>query len=292
MARTFNDADLLYRNGDLIQILVLQNYLFFGNASCCLTYIEKMFEEIPENERREVHDGLPPIPKYLIIDLSLVTGIDASTADVLSEALSICKSNDCSLFVVGMSSAIKSALTCGGFKPKSLDRSFRFISNLEAALGRAEDALLSEVFRTEEEERRKSVERRHIRLASLGSDSGFRYALQQIDQQHGIMFTSDLLGLEKYCTPVEIEVGESLYHSNGGVVSDDNRGLFFIETGLLVRCIRFDFFSQPSLVFLLTHVCPPATTFSEWSAKHVSPMSPDRQMANRQQTLVSTQRAP
>lgn len=241
VARTTKDAEWLNRNGDLIQVLVLQNYLFFGNASSCLNCIEKMFEEVSVKDKEQSNCAIPRIPKYLIIDLSLVTGIDASTADVFSEALSMCKSNSCCFFIVGVSSSIKSALACGGFKPGSPDRYFRFISNLESAIGRAEDGLLTDIFKAEEMDRKSSVARRRIRLMSLGSDSGFGYALEQIDQQHALNFTPHLLGLEKYTDLVEIEVGQCLYRSYGGVVGDNNRGLFFIETGLLVRIMVTNF---------------------------------------------------
>jgi MFS superfamily sulfate permease-like transporter len=234
VARTKKDAEWLNKNGDLIQILVLQNYLFFGNASSCLNYIEKIFGENSEKEKANGVVSFPLIPKYLIIDLSLVTGIDASTADVFSDAFSICKANSCCLFLVGVTSCIKSALTCGGFKPGSSDRYFRFISNLEAALGRAEDGILTDILKAEEIDRRNSVARRRIRLMSLGSDSGFGYALEQIDQQHELAFAPHLLGLEKYVYLVEIEVGQYLYRSDGGVIGNNDRGLFFIETGLLV----------------------------------------------------------
>ena len=93
MERTNRDAKWLDQNGDLIQILVLHNFLFFGNASSCLNYIQTMFDEVSEEE--EIASLLPPLPKYLIVDLSLVTGIDASAVDVFCESVSICKSYAC-----------------------------------------------------------------------------------------------------------------------------------------------------------------------------------------------------
>mmetsp|Transcript_43146 Transcript_43146/g.52339 ORF Transcript_43146/g.52339 Transcript_43146/m.52339 type:complete len:396 (+) Transcript_43146:1105-2292(+) len=69
--RAFNDACWLDHNGDMIQVLVLQNYLFFGNASSCLRYIDSMFEE-PLNVPKDII--LPPVPKVLIIDFAIVTG--------------------------------------------------------------------------------------------------------------------------------------------------------------------------------------------------------------------------
>ena len=63
-----NAADWLDKNGELIQILVLQNYLFFGNSSSILAYISSMFEE-PAPDVDPIF--VPPIPKVLILDLTL-----------------------------------------------------------------------------------------------------------------------------------------------------------------------------------------------------------------------------
>ncbi len=39
------DNTWLCENADLIQLLILQNYLYFGNASSCLKYIRSMFND-------------------------------------------------------------------------------------------------------------------------------------------------------------------------------------------------------------------------------------------------------
>ena len=90
----------------MIQILVLQNYLvsrlltilfitilfgqsahllslrqFFGNAKSICSFVQTMFDE--PQDLNDHHD-LPPIPKHLIIDLSIVTGIDSSAGKVSS----------------------------------------------------------------------------------------------------------------------------------------------------------------------------------------------------------------
>lgn len=69
----------LDQKSDLTQILVLQNYIFFGNAQSILNYVGTMFEEEDENDSNgsvEIPDigslPLPPIPKYLIVSLSLL----------------------------------------------------------------------------------------------------------------------------------------------------------------------------------------------------------------------------
>jgi MFS superfamily sulfate permease-like transporter len=64
-------ARWLGQSANQIQILILQNYLFFGNASSILSYVTTMFEEPDRNIDRDL---FPPIPKIIILDLTLVTG--------------------------------------------------------------------------------------------------------------------------------------------------------------------------------------------------------------------------
>ena len=134
---------------DLIQILVLQNYLFFGNANSVLNYVTTMFEE-PESE---CLFPLPPIPRYLIIDMTLVTGVDQSVSDIINEIGQLCKREDCVLYICGLGHNLKSKLVPNG--PKSSRLKFRFLPDLEIALGRAENGLLKSVLRVEEQEMKR-----------------------------------------------------------------------------------------------------------------------------------------
>lgn len=77
-----NMAQWLDDNGDYIQILVLQSYLFFGNATSVLKYVGTMFEEIDEEKFEYGASSFPPIPKVLLLDFSLVPGMDGSAVDV------------------------------------------------------------------------------------------------------------------------------------------------------------------------------------------------------------------
>ena len=44
------------------------------------------------------------------------------------------------------------------------------------------------------------------------------------------------MGLEKYTTPIELEPRQCIYQCDGGVVPSSERGLFFIEAGIVVSC--------------------------------------------------------
>lgn len=134
-------ADWLDQNGELIQILVLQNYLFFGNASSILAYIASMFED-PGPDIDPIF--VPPIPKVIILDLTLLTGMDTSSVDVFGEILTLCRTNDCKLFMAGVNRGLMKTMSLSGFKPDSAKvrstRKLRFFADLDMAVGKAEDS--------------------------------------------------------------------------------------------------------------------------------------------------------
>lgn len=120
-------SDWLDAHGDFIQVLVLQNYLFFGNASSISTYISTMFEEVDMTDPGNSIGELPPVPKVLIIDLSLNTGMDTSTLDIFAEIKELCKNNKCKLFLCGLSSRAKKGLALTGVKTETGPRDQRLV---------------------------------------------------------------------------------------------------------------------------------------------------------------------
>lgn len=187
------------------------------NAISVYNYIATMFEEVSV----ELDFALPPIPKVLAIDLSLIAGMDSSTIDIFAEIKELCLSHDCRLFLCGLSPRMKQGLSLGGVKSGPglpSKRTVRFFPDLDTALGRAEDYLLQEV-------REDVAERPRL------SQSGFRFALEQIDELHGQEFANDLAGLESYVRPMELEAGQCLFERDGGKIGEEERGYFFIESG-------------------------------------------------------------
>jgi len=224
--RSIKQCAWLDSNGDYIQVMVLQNYLFFGNASSILNYISTMFDEVDEFQSQRLDFSLPPIPKVVIVDLSLITGMDTSTADIFADIKELCSDSDCKFFLCGLSPRIRKGLALGGVKPEtSGQRSksvVRIFSNLDTALGKAEDTLIHKEMLPAFEHRQMSPVMK-----------GFRYALKQIDELHGQNFAEGLLDFEPFTVPLELEPGQCLFECDGGVVEDRHRGLFFIESGLL-----------------------------------------------------------
>ena len=181
MERGVVDDEYLDVYGDLIQVLVLQNYLFFGNASSCSNYITTMFEDIPESATSgSIGLTLPPIPKYLIIDLGFVTGFDTSAIDVFVDIVQLCKSHDCMVYMTGISREQKRKLAMGGLKPStkrtSVFSKLKFFQSMEIALGKAEDGVLKQ-FQHDQLIKTKN------RSESVDYSNGFSYALEQIDAQ-------------------------------------------------------------------------------------------------------------
>ena len=231
--RNSEDDRWLCQHADLIQLLVLQNYLFFGNAVSCLTYIKSMFDDGDTDTGFDEDPDIPPIPKYLILDLSLVTGIDTSAVDVLGEISALCRENHCGLLFAGIPRAIRPALITGGVNPSRTNPHLRFSPDLDAALGRAEDELLRIVGHNEEKAAEMGARRSHTRNVSM-VDHGLRQTLSDIDAQHNISLGSHLVDLEKYTTPIEINAREKLNDSGNGS-NGLLRGLYFVEYGL-IKC--------------------------------------------------------
>jgi len=182
--RSNRDALWLDQNGDLMQVLVLQNFLFFGNASSLSNYISTMFEDSPITNNTAIKYYIPPKPKYVIIDMTIVTGMDTSAVDVFAEISSLCEANTCTVFFAGLTQKLQSTLLFGGVRPSSSGsyRYVRFLPDLETALGKAEDGLLENVLNIKEKDIKKADIRRRERLMS-DADDGFLHALLQIDEQ-------------------------------------------------------------------------------------------------------------
>jgi sulfate permease, SulP family len=66
--RPVSNAQWLDEHGDLIQVVILQNYLFFGNASSILEYVSTLFDVPTEGNQ---YQELPPKPRFVILDMAL-----------------------------------------------------------------------------------------------------------------------------------------------------------------------------------------------------------------------------
>jgi len=220
----------LDQNGDLIQVLVLQNYLFFGNSASCVNYVQSMFEE-PEVDI--ISFPLPPIPKILVLDFTHVTGMDTSAVDVFNDIIALCRANSCKVLLSGLLPSLRSAMTIEG-ENNLTDKQLRFFPDLESALGKSEDIILKSVHNAKGKEVEHSMIRTRKRLMSKDNedDDGFSYSLEQIDKQHGISFCERLVMLKEFTTPMELTPGQDLFDPD--TCNPEKRGLFFIEFGTML----------------------------------------------------------
>ena len=161
----------------------------------------------------------------------MVTGMDTSAVDVFSEIVKSCESNKCKLYLAGMDKELKAMLTHAGVRPEISNQSgvsvhqFSWQFDLESALAKSEDALLSDEFHLEEKAKKESNERQGSmnERGQLGDD-GFIYALKKIDEQHGLDSSVELAPLAPYTTVMSLEPGDILCRDDG---------LYFVETGLM-----------------------------------------------------------
>jgi len=187
-----------------------------------------MFEEIPLVESIHLAYPIPPVPAVLVLDLSLITGMDTSAVDVFLDIWRICKSNNCKLYLCGLSPRLKRTFAKGSMKPDTKGpRKFRtllYFSDLDHGLGRAEDVLID-------------TNMGNFAIQSLfrlkKGNSGFHEALQHIDQLHSTNTADGLLELEPHTAIVTLEEGQILYEKDGGLIKEKDHGLFFIESGMI-----------------------------------------------------------
>jgi anti-anti-sigma regulatory factor len=237
--RSVAQSAWLNENGDLCQVLVLQNYLFFGNACTVLDYIATMFEEIDQTLSQRLDFDIAPFPKILVLDLSLVTGMDTSTVDIFGEIYEFCKNNGCKLFFCGLSARMRKGLELGGIRSDVAPRSqsnVRFFADLDTALGRAEDSLIQSEMKIDSP---RSLNR-NFSSESLDGARGFKRALQQIDDLHGLNYSQRLCELHSYIEKIDLAPGACLYKCDGGVIEDSQRGV-------------------STICFILRNCCAPTT---------------------------------
>lgn len=218
----------LNQNGDLIQILVLQQFLFFGNAQSVLHYVTTMFEEDPEGDDDAQRLPLPPKPRYLVLDFAWITGMDTSALDILKEISALCRSHSCRLFFSGLSPSLRSMLVYAKLSPAHEKRTLLFAPDLESALAKAEDGLINRVSGLREQDESEYPASREQEHTPGDAKQGFLHALQKIDDQHGLNTLHELSELWKYTTILDLEANQLLPWEN-----QTHHGLFFIEFGQL-----------------------------------------------------------
>jgi SulP family sulfate permease len=113
--------------GDRVQILRVNGFVFFGSANGLL-----------ERIRKRVESGAP---RYLVIDLRRVTGVDSSAVVSFVKVMRLAEANGFELVFTGGSDRVRRQLERGGVVASEL---VRFEPDLDRGLQRCEEGLLAE----------------------------------------------------------------------------------------------------------------------------------------------------
>jgi sulfate permease, SulP family len=111
---------------DRVQILRVSGFLFFGSTNGLLERI------------RDRVQGSPP--RFVVIDLRRVTGVDSSAVAALAKALRLAETHGFQVVLTGASDRVRAQLERGGVR--ETDGVVRFDPDLDRGLQRCEDALL------------------------------------------------------------------------------------------------------------------------------------------------------
>jgi SulP family sulfate permease len=112
---------------DRVQILRVSGYVFFGSAN-------RLLERI----RARVEDDNPP--RFLVIDLRRVTGVDASAAAALARAERLTSAQGTEIVLTGASEAVRTRLERGG--ELGTQGVVSWEADLDSGLRRCEEVLL------------------------------------------------------------------------------------------------------------------------------------------------------
>jgi SulP family sulfate permease len=116
---------LLRTMGGRVQILRLDGFVFFGSANGLLERIRTRAETDP--------------PRFLVIDLGRVTGVDSSAVVAFVKVLYLAEASGFELVFTGTSEAVRGQLARGGLVANEV---VRFEPDLDRGLQRCEEGLL------------------------------------------------------------------------------------------------------------------------------------------------------
>jgi sulfate permease, SulP family len=118
----------LRQMGDLVQILRVNGFVFFGSANGLLERIRRRVEASPL--------------RYMVIDLRRVTGVDSSAVVSFLKVVHLAEAHGFELVFTGATDAVRRQLARGGVVESDL---VRFEPDLDRGLQRCEEGLLATV---------------------------------------------------------------------------------------------------------------------------------------------------
>ncbi|MDX1604575.1 MAG: SulP family inorganic anion transporter [Candidatus Competibacterales bacterium] len=117
--------------GDSIEVVVLQGYLFFGTADRVVAHVR---------QRWEAADRKPL--QFLVLDMRHVSGIDSAAVTGFLKIRNLAEANGFVVLLTQLNPTVRTRLELAGldFGP---DKPLRLVQDVEHALGLCEDALLA-----------------------------------------------------------------------------------------------------------------------------------------------------
>ncbi len=126
-----DDQAYLDKHGELVQLFVLQGFLFFGSASRLLEKIKLV-----------VDDGDKATKRFLVIDFTRVDEMDSSAANSFAKLMQICVRENIALCLAGNQPVIIERLARLGEELELPEGVLQIFNDLDAAAGWCDDQLL------------------------------------------------------------------------------------------------------------------------------------------------------
>jgi len=193
--------NILKAKGQLIRVIRLEGFIFFGTAYTVLTHIQRMMRSSSEAPLR-----------FLLLDFEEVRASDTSAMSVFAKIGNFCKRRDCELIFTRMNASIEKQFRHAGLGA-DLDQ-IKFFADLDLALEYCEEKLLA------------------------GEDDIESVAEQSIwDRITAVLPEGTPISrFLAYLEPREYAPGEYLMHQGGPPTE-----LFFIESGrITIRLVLDD----------------------------------------------------
>ncbi|RLN89057.1 hypothetical protein BBJ28_00019329 [Nothophytophthora sp. Chile5] len=146
--RTTDELDTLDRECRHIHVVQLKGHLFFGNVNQLSEYVRELFDEVPGLDGQAVErakSGLTserPTIHWLVLDFTLVVGLDSSAADRLTKIKYVCDVHRCKIVFAAVP-RVYDKFTVHLTELFGDHRMFHVAPDLDGALEWCEDDILS-----------------------------------------------------------------------------------------------------------------------------------------------------
>lgn len=197
--RSFAQNQLLQKEGEGIQILRLQGYIFFGTA---YRFYQHLVSRISAEESGRL--------RFIILDFKSVRGFDVSTMKDFQKLKKLTDANGIELLISDAAPHLQTLLSEGGIVEARPDKPAHF-DDLDRALEWCESILLAE------------SDLLHANQVTL----------EQQLAQHAIIRAEDAAAAQAALERIETKVGDTVFRQG-----DESDALYFIESGRVDVLLR------------------------------------------------------